>query len=557
MLSRLHIENVAVIEKADIELDRGFNVLTGETGAGKSILIDSINLVLGERVSRELVRAGARGALVSAVFSSVTGETASAVHNLGYACEDGELLIQREISVDGRGTCRISGRPATVSILRSVGRALVNIHGQHENQSLLSPERHVDYLDTYAGTDALRSSYSEKYAQMKKIEEALSKIAVDEAEKARRADMLKYEIEEIEAAHLKPGEEEELKALKSRIINAEKIEQAVSGAFAALDGSDDGPGARALLSEAAGCIDSLRGIVPKMDELSGRLHSLGYELDDCVHELGGLQESGGYDPREIDDVEGRLDTIYKLKRKYGGTVEEVLAFLENARVSLKGIETSEEREKELSAALETAVSEVVKAGTQLTEARKKAAISLEAKIKGELAYLDMPYVEFLVSISALPRPERKGCDSVEFMLSANPGSPPRPLAKSASGGEISRIMLAIKNVLADSDGIDTMIFDEIDTGVSGRAASKIGKKLWQVSKGRQVLCVTHLAQIAAQADRHILIEKQINGGETFTAVKPLDVDGRKRELARIIGGDITDKALSAAAEMLANAHAGG
>lgn len=549
MLSRLHIENIAVIENADLELDNGFNVLTGETGAGKSILIDSINLALGERVSKDIVRTGASSAHVSAFFNDISGEAKNELKELGYDCED-ELLIQRDISADGRGSCRISGRPATVSIVRSIGRMLVNIHGQHDNQALLSPEKHITYLDKFAKAEEIIERYSKTYNTVKNIQHELNKLQIDDSLKERKIDLLKYQINEIESAELKPDEEDDLKARKLRIANAEKITSAVENAYSALNGTEESEGAQEQLSDADESLGAVVDVYPEISDLASRIKGLAYELEDCTSELRGYLSDEDYDPEELDRIEERLDTIFRLKKKYGGSVEAVIDFLENAKAELETIETSDERIQKLNESLIKANADLKKAASELTAKRKSEVDILCKRIKTELTFLDMPQVEFCVRFDSLSAPSPNGCDDVEFLISANPGSPARPLAKIASGGEISRVMLAIKSVLSDCDDIDTLIFDEIDTGVSGRAALKIGNKLKQVASGRQVICITHLAQIASQADRHILIEKQIKDNNTFTHLKNLDYEGRTRELARIIGTEVTETTLGAAAEML-------
>lgn len=549
MLSRLHIENIAVIENADLELDKGFNILTGETGAGKSILIDSINLCLGERVSKDIIRTGSDSAHVSAYFCGISEQAKELLVSLGFDCDD-ELLIQRDISCDGRGTCRISGRPATVSMVRSLGRLLVNIHGQHDNQTLMSAEKHIYYLDKFANTEDLLDEYGEIYKKVCSIQNELSKTKTDEALKERKIDLLNYQINEIESAELQQNEEEELKARKLRIVNAEKIASAVEDAYSALGGSDENAGASEMLSTSSERLSEIENVYSDIKELSSRIKSLSYELEDCTSELRGYLSDENYDPQELDSIEERLDTIFRLKKKYGSSVAEVLEFLEKAKKELQAIETSDERAVKLNEELLKAKTELMKKAKALSEKRRAAKDILSKRIKEELSFLDMPQVEFCVRFDTLKEPSQNGIDDVEFLISANPGSPARPLVKIASGGEISRIMLAIKSVLSDCDDIDTLIFDEIDTGVSGRAALKIGNKLKQVSKNRQVICITHLAQIASQADRHILIEKQIKDNNTFTHLKTLDYDGRKRELARIIGAEVTEKTLQTAAEML-------
>lgn len=557
MLSRLHIENAAVIEKADLELDAGLNVLTGETGAGKSILIDSINLVLGERVSREIVRTGAHRALVSALFTGVSKTVQKAAEELGFACdEDASLLLQRDINTEGRGSVRINGRPATASLLRELGRLLVNTHGQHDNQALLSPERHVVYLDRYAGNTAELDAYAQAYDGLCRIRAELAKINTDEAEKARRTDLLTYQTEEIAAASLRIGEEDELRAQKLRFANAEKIAAAVGEAYSALGGGDDAAGACGLLETAADALERAQAFYPELGSIASRLRSAYFDADECLSDLRGYADDAAYDPQELENVELRLDAIYRLEHKYGADIEAVLQFYEKAQQELESITGSEERTEELQKELTISKRQVVALAAALSEKRHAAANEMQEKIRSELQFLDMPGVQFTVQFSSLAQPGPEGAERVEFLISANPGSPPKPLAKIASGGELSRIMLAIKNVLADNDEIETSIFDEIDTGVSGRAAQKIGLKLHEVAQGRQVICVTHLAQIAAQADRHILIEKQFLNNNTFTSLKTLDFEGRKHELARIIGGaDITQLTLQNAEEMLLKAGA--
>lgn len=555
MLSQLHIENVAVIEEADLFLAEGLNVLTGETGAGKSILIDSINLALGERVSREIVRTGAKAAHVTALFEAVPERVRTRLAELGFSCEeDGSLLISREIMADGRGNCRIAGRPSTVSILREIGRMLVNIHGQHDNQTLLSPENHIRYLDLYAGNAADFQAYRDIYQKLRRLRVQLKKLTMDDAERARRVDLLQYQADEIRRANLQAGEEEKLEERRSRIVNAEKIMGAMREALDALQGAEDAEGAEALTHAAADAMGTVSGMLPALAPLAERLQSLRYEMEDCAAELQSRLDDADYDPHGLDAIEERLDAIYKLKSKYGEQTADILAFADKAEEELKTLSSSEERAEELRKTGKTLAAQAKALAVRLTENRRQAARTMEEKIRTELSFLEMPNVRFRVEINPLPRLEPDGADGVEFLFAANPGVPLRPLAKIASGGEISRVMLAIKNVLADVDDIDTLIFDEIDTGVSGRAAYKIGVKLKQVAASRQIVCITHLAQIAAQAGRHILIEKTVEAGKTFTRLHVLNFDGRKNELARIIGGAvITPLTLQNAAEMLENA----
>jgi DNA repair protein RecN (Recombination protein N) len=552
MLSQLHIENVAVIELADLDLEKGFNVLTGETGAGKSILIDSINLVLGERVSKDIVRSGAAVAHVTALFADISNEVVKQLAEFGVECEeDKSLLISRNISADGRGTCRIAGRPTTVSMLRDIGRLLVNIHGQHDNQALLSTDKHIYYLDRYASNDVFALEYGELYTKMKQIKSELKKLQIDDAQKTRRIDLLRYQINDIESAALKEGEDEALSTQRTMILNAEKITGAVNASHEALCGGENNMGAQELVAAASSDLSSITEYYPDIRELAERIASLSYELDDCISDLRSFTGEAEYNPNELENIEQRLDILYRQKKKYGGSIAEVLLYLTNSQNELAEIEGSDEEVKRLELKLEEASAQVIEKAKVLTQRRLKSAIEMETKIKAELNFLEMPGVEFKVNITPLAEPSSNGADSVEFLISANPGSPLKPLAKIASGGEIARVMLGIKTVLADKDDIDTLIFDEIDTGVSGRAAQKIGMKLRQVAQTRQVVCVTHLAQIASQAERHIVIEKTVDKAKTFTQLHTLNFVGRKRELARIIGGvNITDITLQNAEEML-------
>jgi DNA repair protein RecN (Recombination protein N) len=555
LLSKLHIENVAVIENADLELEAGLNVLTGETGAGKSILIDSINLVLGERVSKDIVRSGQTKAHVSALFVDVSQIVCEQLAELGFECDDdGSLLIQREITADGKGSCRISGRLATASLLREIGRLLVNTHGQHDNQALLSAEKHITYLDSYADLNEKLAQYRIFYSEMNKIKAQIEHLQSNEAEKARRIDLLLYQIDDIEKSDLKPDEDEQLHSQKNMIVNSEKISQSVGTAYTSLSGTENGElGAQELLSAACEALRSIMDVYPEIKPLFERLSEATYEIVEVVSDLRAYTGDIEYDPRELDNIELRLDTIFRLKKKYGNTIEQIFAFLKESKTELEALLNSQESISKLEDQLVKAEKQARQEAAEITENRVKAATVMQQKIKDELVFLDMPGVEFFVNVEPCEL-YSGGAEKVEFLISANPGSPPKPLSKIASGGELSRVMLGIKNVIADNDDIETSIFDEIDTGVSGRAAQKIGMKLKQVSKGRQIVCVTHLAQIAAQADRHTLIEKQIKDGNTFTILKTLEFDGRKKELARIMGGvEITHLMLQNAEEMLLSA----
>lgn len=550
MLLSLQIENIAVIEKAGIEFDSGLNVLTGETGAGKSIVIDSINAVLGERASRDLVRSGSTGAQVSALFINISATALSQLEALGYGPdEDGMLLIQRQIAADGKGSCRINGQITTVSMLRSVGRILVNIHGQHENQALLSSERHVEYLDRMANLLPLRMDYQAAYKRLCSIRAQLEEADMDESMKARKMDMLRYQIEEIEKADLREGEMDELLSQRLLYRNAEKIADALTYARTALHGDEDTEGVLSTLSTAASALSGAGQYMEEAQGLSQRMENALFELQECGEELREYTSRIEYDPSELDEIENRLEQLRRLTGKYGPTETDVLAFLENARQELDAIETSDAHLARLRAELEEAEEVAAEKASALTEARKAAGVVFCRDVMEQLAFLDMPGVAIDVSIERAPLSSTGG-DKVEFLIAANPGEPPKSIAKIASGGELSRIMLAIKSVLADVDDIDTLIFDEIDTGISGRAAQKVGMKLRQTAKNRQILCVTHLAQIAAQAHNQYLIAKSVRDGRTYTQVTHLNDDGRERELARIIGGEVTEAALQTAREML-------
>ncbi len=563
MLQSLYIENIAVIERADIAFDAGLNVLTGETGAGKSIVIDAINAVLGERTSRDIVRAGSSEARVTALFTGLSETTVQTLREWGVEPdEDGGLLIQRSISVGGKGTCRIGGRPATVSILREVGRLLVNIHGQHENQALLSPERHVTYLDRLGGHAPLLETYREAYDRLCSLRRELDKADMDETMKARRIDLLRYQVEEIEAAGLTEGEDVELEASRRMFRHAETIAEGMMAAKEALSGDEESLGALSRLEGAASALSGAGRYMEEAGGLAKRMESALYELEDCADELRELLSRLEFDPAELDRVEARLDRIRRLTSKYGPGIPDVLAYAEQARQELDDIEHADERLERLKQALEEAERDATDAAARLTAARQKTAQRFSKSVMEQLAFLDMPHVTMEVSMRPAPL-SSDGADQVEFLMSANPGEPPRSIAKIASGGELSRVMLAIKSVLADADDIDTLIFDEIDAGISGRAAWKVGVKLRETARGsdsarsRQLLCVTHLAQIAAQAHHHLLISKSVRGGRTYTDVQPLDAEGRLEELARIIGGESTPASREAAREMRARVEASG
>ena len=550
MLTSLKIENVAIIESAAIEFGCGLNVLTGETGAGKSIVIDSINAILGERTSREIIRTGAQSAKVYAVFEDVNEKVKAFLDENGIDCEDGVLIINRTLNRDGKNICRLNGAPVTVSMLRELGGELIDIHGQHDSQSLLSPEKHCGFVDGFAENADLISDYREKYRRLCEIRNSLKKLTTDESSKSQRIDFLTYQIDELEKSDITPGERDELKARKALINNSQKVMESLNTAYMALKA--DGAGID-MISNAESEISNASEYMESLGEASEKITDIRYELDDIAELVRDAMSEIEFDPSELDDIEERLDLLYRLSKKYGETEEEMLDYLARAREELDSIAFSEEKVRELQKQEKTALAEAEAAADRLTESRKNAGEKLSKAICSELEFLDMPNVRFVANIEDIGLTEN-GRDSVEFLISANAGEEPKPLAKIASGGELSRIMLAIKNVLAETDGVDTMIFDEIDTGVSGRAAQKIAMKLRSASKGRQVICVTHLAQIAAQGDVHLYISKSVSDGKTYTNIKSLIEEERVSEIARIMGGmEITQLQLESAREMLANA----
>lgn len=550
MLTSLKIENVAIIESAAIEFGCGLNVLTGETGAGKSIVIDSINAILGERTSRDIIRTGVQSAKVYAVFEDVNERVRNFLDENGIDCEDGVLIINRTLSREGKNVCRINGAPVTVSMLREIGGELIDIHGQHDNQSLLSPEKHCGFVDSFAGNADLIADYREKYGRLCEIRSKLKKLTTDESSKSQRIDFLTYQIDELEKAEITIGERDELKARKSLINNSQKVIESLNIAYEALKA--DGAGID-MITDAESEIANASAYMETLGEASEKITDIRYELEDIAETVRDAMTEVDFDPSELEDIDERLDLLYRLSKKYGDTEEEMLEYLEKARAELDNIAFSEERVKELQKQEKEALAETETAACKLTESRKTAGEKLSNAICSELEFLDMPNVRFVVKCNDIGLTEN-GKDEIEFLISANAGEEPKPLAKIASGGELSRIMLAIKNVLAETDGVDTMIFDEIDTGVSGRAAQKIAMKLRSASKGRQVICVTHLAQIAAQGDVHLYISKSVSDGKTYTNIKSLIEEDRVAEIARIMGGmEITKLQLESAREMLANA----
>lgn len=550
MLSNLYIENIAVIEKTSIDFKKGLNVMTGETGAGKSIVIDSINAVLGNRTSKELIRTGASSAFVSAEFTNLSEKAIAVIDEAGFELEDGELLIQREISTTGKNKCRINGRPATVSTLKEIGVQLINIHGQHESYELMSPELHISYIDKLAGLESEIEAYQEVYKKYKKLSAELKKATVDESERERKIDLLKYQIDELEDADLRDGEYEELNEQKAVLQNSEKIIEAIMSSRALMNGDEESSGVLENLQEINSQLSDISGYMSEVEPINSRIESAIYELEDCLSELTGLTDLVDTDGGSLDSIEERLDLIYTLGKKYGSTIKEMLDFLDKAKKELNALVMYDENREALIKECDKAYKEAEKLAKALSEKRRATSSEFADKVCEEMAFLDMPNVK-LVVVQEKCELNSLGCDNIEFLISTNPGEPPKPISKIASGGELSRMMLAVKNVLSDKDDIDTLIFDEVDTGISGSAAQKVGLKLREVSKSRQVLCVTHLAQIAAMGNSHFKISKSVRDEKTFTKVEELDHEGRKQELARIIGGtEMTKASLDYAEEML-------
>ncbi len=556
MLQKLSIRNVAVIEEADIDFDKGLNVLTGETGAGKSILIDAIHLVLGMRSSRDIIRTGADTARVTAVFFV---DKDIPLPEGTEPDEDGTLILERTVSADGKGSARINGRPVSVTQLRDVGEGLAGIHGQHDNGILLDPERHMDFLDAYADNGILREAYREDYGKLKALAERIRGLKLESRDKERRLELLRYEVKEIDDAALKEGEEETLLELRRRIQNGEKRAEALNGALRALSGDgEDTAGAEELLRRAAQWLEAVVPLEESLSPLKERIQNMAYDAADCVADLqNSLQETGleGVDPEE---TERRLDVIRRLKSKYGENYEAIMAYRDKAAEELAEYDGRDELVARLTEEYNALRQETQTYAYSLSDTRKDASERLCKRVREELTFLNMPGAVFFANVVPAGALLPTGADAVEFMLSANAGEQPRPLAKIASGGELSRIMLAIKNALSERDGVPTQIFDEIDTGISGRAAQRVGVKLRQIAGGQQILCVTHLAQIAAYASRHLLIEKRTANGRTFTYITPLSREGRVTELARIMSGEAAgEAALVGAEELLRYAENGG
>lgn len=547
MLSLLHIENIAVIECADISFDRGFNVLTGETGAGKSIVIDAISAILGERAYRDMIRTGTERASVRAVFTEVPEFPWFAENGVEY---DPETVISREIHLDGKNICRVNGTLVNVSCLHKLGIQLINIHGQHDSAALFDEENHLAFLDAFADNGKLRASYGERYEAVAKLRREISSLTMDEGEKLRRMENLKYQIAEIEKAELEPGEDDRLEERRKVLQNAEKLSNGMETAVECLYGGEDSDGASGLLAQAEYALARLSRFSDSFAALHDRVSDLMYQVQDAAEEVRDARDSLSYSAEELEQIESRLDVIHKLRRKYGTTCEDILEYLDKAKKELDEIEFADDKLERLKRNLKKAEKEAWDAALALRENRRQAADTMSKRILSELAQLDMPRVQFACRFTETEL-TANGADAVAFYMSANAGEALKPLSRVASGGELARIMLAMKNVLAEKDQVATLIFDEVDTGVSGRAAQKVAEKLRSVAVHKQVLCVTHLPQLAALANTHLLIAKSERDGRTYTSVTPLDLEGRKRELARIIGGaNITETTLKSAEEML-------
>ena len=549
MLSSLQIENVAVIQKAEVHFKPGLNVLTGETGAGKSILIDSINAILGNRTSKDLVRTGASKAVIRAAFEQVPDAVLNSLEKAGYERSDA-LMLSREITAEGKSTCRINGMPATASVLRELCGGLININGQHDSVGLLNPARHLGILDDYAQNDAEFQEYYVLYRELVRIKRELDAMITDEAEKQRKIDLLSYQVQEIEDAGLTAGEEQALESRRKILANASAIRDKIAQSYALLSGDDESSGAVDLLGEASHAIDTAAQLDDALATASSQLLDLYYNAKDVAADLIGRLDSYDTNDAELDEIEQRLDLIYKLKRKYGDTVEDVIAFGQTAREELERIQSSQERHDHLQAEKRRLYALAREKAEALTQTRLHAFEALNKRISGTLDFLNMPGVRMTLQHTRGPLASH-GQDSIEFYISTNPGEAPKPLAKIASGGELSRITLAIKNAMADKDAVPTVIYDEIDSGVSGKAAGRIGEVLRQSAQGHQILCITHTAQIAALADCHLLIQKNVANDRTYTEIHPLDEEGRVEALARLISGDhVTDISRANAREML-------
>ena len=556
MLSSLQIENVAVIQKAEVHFEPGLNVLTGETGAGKSILIDSINAILGNRTSKDLVRTGAAKAVIRAAFEQVPPAVLDKLEQSGYERSEA-LLLSREITAEGKSSCRINGMPATAAVLRELCGGLININGQHDSVGLLNPAHHLGILDDYAQNRTVFQEYYTLYRELVRVKRELDALITDEAEKQRKIDLLQYQVQEIEDAGLTAGEEQTLENRRKVLSNASAIRDRLAQSYALLSGSDDAAGAVDLLGEASNAVDAAAQLDPALTAAAGQLLDLYYNAKDVAAELIGRLDTYDTNDAELDEVEQRLDLLYRLKRKYGSTVEDVIAFGQKAREELDNIQHSQQRYDALQAEKLRLYTKAREKAEVLTQTRLKAFEDLNTRISGTLDFLNMPGVRMTLRHTRGPLASH-GQDSVEFYISTNPGEVPKPLAKIASGGELSRITLAIKNAMADKDAVPTVIYDEIDSGVSGKAAGRIGEVLRQSAQGHQILCITHTAQIAALADCHLLIQKNVSNERTYTEIHPLDENGRVEALARLISGDhVTELSRANAREMLQERKHGG
>ena len=549
MLKTLYIENIAVIEKTSIDFSGGLNVLTGETGAGKSIIIDAINAIMGQRTSKDIIRTGETSAFVSAQFESINKSAQKALEELGFVLEDDALIVQRTLSQSGKNVCKINGRPATVSMLRELSKYLINIHGQHESYELFSPETHLGYIDSYGGCDELIAGYRAKYSRYKIIQKKLNEANSDESERLREIDLLQFQSKELFDADVQAGEEERLEAERTALMNVEKIASLLNKARLMLDGEDSDGGVESI-DIAASAMQSAASYNPEYEELSNSLTDIYYNLRDCAEGITDAIDNLESDPERLEEIEERFDLLNRLTRKYNCSADELPAIAEQMQTRLEELLNFDKNRDDLIEACEKAKAEAFESAGKLSRKRRSAAKTFAEKVREEMRFLNMPNVELIPQFQTTEL-TNDGIDKVELLISANPGETPRPVAKIASGGELSRMMLAIKTVLAATDDVDTLIFDEVDTGISGSAAEKVGLKLKEVSKDSQVLCVTHQAQIAALADYHYLIDKRVEQGRTFTVVTELDRGARVRELARIIGGvNITQAAISHAEDML-------
>ena len=556
MLSSLQIENVAVIQKAEVHFEPGLNVLTGETGAGKSILIDSINAILGNRTSKDLVRTGAAKAVIRAAFEQVPPTVLDKLEQSGYERSEA-LLLSREITAEGKSSCRINGMPATAAVLRELCGGLININGQHDSVGLLNPAHHLGILDDYAQNRTVFQEYYTLYRELVRVKRELDALITDEAEKQRKIDLLQYQVQEIEDAGLTAGEEQTLENRRKVLSNASAIRDRLAQSYALLSGSDDAAGAVDLLGESSNAVDAAAQLDPALTAAAGQLLDLYYNAKDVAADLIGRLDTYDTNDAELDEVEQRLDLLYRLKRKYGSTVEDVIAFGQKAREELDNIQHSQQRHDALQAEKLRLYTKAREKAEVLTQTRLKAFEELNTRISGTLDFLNMPGVRMTLRHTRGPLASH-GQDSVEFYISTNPGEAPKPLAKIASGGELSRITLAIKNAMADKDAVPTVIYDEIDSGVSGKAAGRIGEVLRQSAQGHQILCITHTAQIAALADCHLLIQKNVSNERTYTEIHPLDENGRVEALARLISGDhVTELSRANAREMLQERKHGG